>query len=113
MGEVAKITEDNPLQAKMRLAKEVVVLLVGEEAAGDAEKSWAQTFQKGELPENIREVKIESGREVREVLMQEGLVTSRSDFQRLAKEGAIEFDGTKVKDLKTKIDKSGVLKIDK
>ncbi|HEY4506446.1 MAG TPA: tyrosine--tRNA ligase [Candidatus Paceibacterota bacterium] len=111
--DVEEILKTSPRDAKIRLAKEVVSILVGEKEAEDAEKSWAQTFQKGELPENVREVVVERGREIREVLTQEGLVQSRSDFQRLVKEGAVEFNGEKVKEITITINESGTIKIGK
>src|SRR3989338_8547834 len=80
--DVEEILKTSPRDAKIRLAKEVVSILVGEKEAEDAEKSWAQTFQKGELPENV-------------------------------KEGAVEFNGEKVKEITITINESGTIKIGK
>jgi tyrosyl-tRNA synthetase len=46
----------NPMDIKKRLAREIVSDIHGAEAAQQAEESFARTIQRGELPEEVREV---------------------------------------------------------
>jgi tyrosyl-tRNA synthetase len=46
----------NPMDVKKRLAREIVSDIHGAEAAQQAEGSFASTIQRGELPEEVREV---------------------------------------------------------
>jgi tyrosyl-tRNA synthetase len=49
----------NPRDTKMRLAKEIVSIYHGEAAAKDAESAFVNTFQKGGVPKELREVPAE------------------------------------------------------
>ena len=46
------------MELKKRLAREIVTHLYDQKAAGEADKEFARVFQKRELPEEIRQVKI-------------------------------------------------------
>jgi tyrosyl-tRNA synthetase len=48
----------NPMVLKKRLARELVTQLYDREAAGEAEGHFSKVFQKREVPEEIRQVKI-------------------------------------------------------
>jgi tyrosyl-tRNA synthetase len=48
----------NPMALKKRLAREVVTQLYSQKAATDAEERFVKVFQKREVPEEIRQVKI-------------------------------------------------------
>jgi tyrosyl-tRNA synthetase len=48
----------NPMVLKKRLARELVTQLYDREAAGEAEEHFSKVFQKREVPEEIRQVKI-------------------------------------------------------
>jgi len=79
----------NPRDLKMKLAKELVATYHGEEKAKAAEEDFIRTFQKNEIPEDIKKVIISETRPLVEILLEEGLVKSKSDFKRLIEEGAI------------------------
>ena len=49
---------ENPMTFKKKLAKEVVTFYHGEKKATEAEKNFANTFQKGEIPDKITEINL-------------------------------------------------------
>jgi len=92
----------NPRDAKMRLAKEIVSIYHGEGKAVAAEEAFVNTFQKGGIPENMPEVRIEKLEyEAIELLQlcftEEG--KSNSDIRRLFEQGAISLNEVKVSDI--------------
>jgi tyrosyl-tRNA synthetase len=105
----------NPRDIKIRLAKEIVKVYYGEEKANNAEKSFVDTFKKGGLPENLEEVKVESGKLLSDTLLLAKVVESKSEFRRLIQENAISdaVSGEKIKDPNYKIEKEIVLKVGK
>lgn len=83
----------NPRDAKMRLAFEIVKLYHGEQKANAAEAGFVSTFQKKETPTGVREVSAMRGTPLADVLVAEGLVASKSEFQRLCLSGGISVAG--------------------
>ena len=81
------ISEENPRNAKAKLAKEIIKIYHNEKAAEKAEENWAKTFQKGEIPENIKE--IEGGDSLGEVLVRNKIIASKSEWRRLVEGNAI------------------------
>ncbi|HEX6989028.1 MAG TPA: tyrosine--tRNA ligase, partial [Bacillota bacterium] len=75
----------NPRDAKMMLARRLVTLYHGAEAAEEAEARFVQVFQRRELPEDMPEVRLDGGGMapggvgVVDLLVQAGLVASRSE----------------------------------
>jgi len=84
-----EIPVGNPLEAKKKLAFEIVKDLNDEEKAKKARSFWENTFQKRETPEDIMEVSLEEGMTLMDILVLHEIVSSKSDFRRLIKEGAI------------------------
>ncbi|MEI6659817.1 MAG: tyrosine--tRNA ligase [bacterium] len=79
----------NPMELKKRVAQIIVATLHSEEAAQEASDSFANTFQKNEIPEDVQIIKVAPGDLLIDVLSKEGIVSSKSDFRRLVDEGAI------------------------
>lgn len=119
LDEVNRIEEtlgvSNPRDIKFRLGKEIVTLYHGAEAAEKAGENFENTFKKGGLPDDIKEVTALSGTLAVDVLLEEGLVESKSDWRRLVGEGAISVHGSeeKITDPQMKLDNSITLKIGK
>lgn len=80
----------NPRDAKIHLAREIVSIYHGEKVAEEAEKNFVETFSKGGIPEDIKTIKVGKDMSLAEVLIQQGLVSSKTEFNRLSKAGAIE-----------------------
>lgn len=73
----------NPRDIKMKLAFEIVKFYHGEKEAQKAEDFFVNTFSKKEVPEDVKEVMVEKGEMIREVLVKEGIVSSNADWKRL------------------------------
>lgn len=89
---IKKGLEENtihPKEIKMQLAKQIVSIYHGEEKSDNAEQTFINTFQKGEIPENILEIKLIEGETLVDLLLKSELVSSRGECRRLAEEGAI------------------------
>lgn len=94
MAEIKKMKEavsagQNPMVFKKQLAREIVSFYHGIDRAQEAEKNFVSTFQKRETPEDIMEVSLEEGLPLVDILVLHEIVSSKSDFRRLVKEGAI------------------------
>lgn len=86
-----KINEgNNPMAYKKELAFEIVSLLHGKQAAEEAEKIFVKTFSEKETPSDIQTVQVSKGTSLVEILLKHGLVSSKTEFNRLNKEGAIK-----------------------
>jgi tyrosyl-tRNA synthetase len=103
----------NPRDEKMRLAREIVKIYHGEEEARKAEEKFIKTFQKKEIPEDIKEVRASEGERLGDILLQEKLVSSKSDFRRLVGEGAVDFNGEPINDIYYKVGGKGTVKVGK
>lgn len=90
LGEIDKISSEHPKEAKMRLAYEIAKMYHGAMAAKEAQKNFEETFSKGGIPKDIKTVQAKAGEPLVEILLKEGLVSSKSEFNRLDKEGAIK-----------------------
>jgi len=91
----------HPRDVKMRLAREIVALYNGNEAAREAEAEFQRIFQQGRLPSDIPEVQLEENQIVEgkiwlpKLLVLTGLANSSSEAIRLVKQGAVKIDGIK------------------
>ena len=82
-----EIPVGNPLEAKKKLAFEIVKDLNDEEKAKKAQSFWENTFQKKETPEDSAEVKL--GKNLLDTLVSAKAVVSASAARRLFAEGAV------------------------
>jgi len=105
--------KENPRDAKMRLAYEIVKTFHSENEAKKAQDNFVKLFQKKEIPEEVEEIKIKRGEELREALIKNKIVSSKSEFRRLVGEGAIDIDGVTINDFHFKIEKEIIAKIGK
>ena len=87
----------NPKEYKMRLASEIVTIYHGADAADEAQVNFDNTFKKGGMPEDAPEIKVTKGSPLGEVLVEEKIVESKSEFSRLIKEGAVSVVETEEK----------------
>jgi tyrosyl-tRNA synthetase len=92
--------EVNPRDIKMRLAKEIVTLYHGEEAANQAEDRFKSVFQKGQIPSDILTVEVaKESLDIATVVVENGLVQSKSEVRRLVSQGGVKINGEKATDL--------------
>lgn len=90
----------NPRDAKIRLAKEIVTVYHGAEAALAAEEFFVSTFSEGVLPDDVSELAVSVGAGIVEVIMAGGHATSKSDARRKVEQGGVSIDGEKITDPK-------------
>ena len=91
----------HPMDAKMQLAHTIVAGFHGEEAAKKAAEQFRLVFRDRKAPTEIPEMKLAWGtRRLSEVLTETGLASSRSEAERLIKQGAVEVNGKVEKDVK-------------
>ncbi len=90
MAEVAEILKSHPKEAKMRLAFEITKIYHGEAEAQKAQENFEEAFSKGGIPEDIKTVKAGKEAQLVDILLEHGVVESKSEFTRLNKEGAIK-----------------------
>lgn len=94
----------HPRDAKRRLAREIVAMYHGHEAALDAEREFDTVFRQGGLPEDIPKVTIlpedlEDGKIwCAKLLVLAGLASSNSEARRLILQGAVTLDGERIQD---------------
>jgi len=92
LGQV-KNGELHPRDAKMRLARELVAIYHGNQAADDAEDNFKQVFQKGQMPSEMEAFKYSSPAGLVSVMVESGLAPSKSEARRLIKQGGVKIDG--------------------
>ncbi len=96
-------TGTNPKDIKMRLASEIVTMYHGEMDAARAKNSWVEAFSKGGVPEEIPEINSNEDTDMAEALIENGIVSSKTDWRRLIEDGAvIDTDGNIITDAKVK-----------
>lgn len=83
----------HPRDAKMKLAREIVSIFYGDEAAQAAEAAFVRLFQQRETPEQMPEYQAPAGATVMDVLTGAGLVSSKSEARRLLEQKGIRLDG--------------------
>ena len=92
------IKSENPRDAKMKLAFEIVKKMKGEEKAKEAEENFKTQFQKNEIPENIEEFEVKEGEGILTVLTQIGFTQSNGEARRKVQEKAVKLDGKTIED---------------
>jgi len=86
-------SDTNPRDIKIRLAKSIVTMYHNAAAADKAETNFINTFQKGELPEDIPTVKVTlEPTKIIDLLVVTGLVDSKSDAKRMIAQKAVKID---------------------
>jgi tyrosyl-tRNA synthetase len=94
----------HPIDAKMQLAHVIVAGFHGEDAARKASEEFRLVFRDRRAPTDIPEMRLSWGsRALFTILTETGLAASRSEAERLIKQGAVEVDGTVEKDVKRTI----------
>src|SRR6266511_5369173 len=86
----------NPMDFKMRLAREIVAQFHGPNAASGAEAEWIKRFREREIPDEIPEHVISAPITIVDLLAEAKLVASKSEARRLIDGGGVRVDGEKV-----------------
>jgi tyrosyl-tRNA synthetase len=96
----------HPMDAKMRLGQEVIAGFHGEEAARRAAENFQRVFRDRQVPEEAKIEKLPRGpaRKLVALLVDLKLISSKSEAERLIKQGGVEIDGVRVDDPRKEID---------
>ena len=90
----------HPMDVKMGLAEEVIAGFHGEEAARKAAENFQRVFRDRQAPTEIPVVKMSKGdaKQLNSLLVELKLVESKSEADRLIKQGGAEVDGVRIDD---------------
>lgn len=90
--------EIHPRDAKMELAKEITAAFFDDAEAEKAQMDFVTLFQMGNMPEEIPDFSPVREPILIEVLMDSGLVESKSQARRLIQQNGVKVDGQAVSD---------------
>jgi tyrosyl-tRNA synthetase len=91
----------HPMDAKMQMAHTIVAGFNGEEAAREAADEFRLVYRDRKAPTDMPEMKLAWGKRPLHLLLTEAsLASSRSEAERLIKQGAVEVNGEIAKDVK-------------
>ncbi len=102
----------NPKDYKVRLAKEIVTLYHGADAADLAESEFGTVFAKGGVPEEMPEVNAKSDELLIDLLVRTNMVASKSDAKRLIEQKGVALNDSLVDAMDRKAE-PGVVRIGK
>jgi tyrosyl-tRNA synthetase len=96
----------HPMDVKMSLAQEIISGFHGEAAGEKAAAEFQRIFRDREAPEEAPVRKLLQGdpKRLTQLLVDLGLATSRSEADRLVKQGGVELDGERVTDVKMEVE---------
>ena len=89
----------HPRDAKMKLAREIVEIFYGPEAAQAAEEHFRTVFQARELPPDMPKVYLSEPVNIVDLLARLELARSKSEARRLIQQGGVRLNGRRVKDI--------------
>jgi tyrosyl-tRNA synthetase len=94
---------DNPRDAKVRLAKEIVSMYHNSAAADLAASEFGRVFKEGGVPDDMPTFKISGDRNIVDLLELCKLIESRADGKRMIKQGAVKVNDKKINDISATI----------
>lgn len=106
------VLSGHPKEAKKTLARAITAIYHGDKKAILAEEKFDETFSKKNIidaPEKI----VSKGMSLVDLLIENELVGSKTEFSRLVSDRAIKKDGVDIADPKTTVDETATYKIGK
>jgi len=91
-------SSQNPRDIKRELAREIVQLYHGQNAAKEAEQYFDRVIVNKDVPDEMDQVELSIDTQLIEVITNEGLTSSKGEARRLIKQGAIRVDDEKITD---------------
>ena len=113
MEEIDKLKSEHPRDVKARLAFEIIKLIYGEDKAKKAKEEFEKVFKEGGVPEEMEEFKVEGSKKIVDVLIESGLVESKSEARRLIAGKGVVLDDEVIEDWDTEVSSGKVLKVGK
>ncbi len=97
----------HPRDAKMMLAREIVSIFYGDEAAQAAEVHFRTVYQERELPAEMAEHHLSGPINVVDLIAQLKLTKSKSDARRLIQQGGVHLNGKRVESIEETVQPDG------
>jgi len=91
-------SSQNPRDIKRELARAIVQLYHGQNAAKEAEQYFDRVIVNKDAPDEMDQVELSIDTQLIEVVANEGLTSSKGEARRLIKQGAIRVDDEKITD---------------
>jgi len=91
-------SSQNPRDIKRELARAIVQLYHGQNAAKEAEQYFDRVIVNKDAPDEMDQVELSIDTQLIEVVTNEGLTSSKGEARRLIKQGAIRVDNEKITD---------------
>jgi tyrosyl-tRNA synthetase len=88
----------SPMDEKKRIAEDLVALYHGRDAAKAAREWFERTIQRGEIPAEMPELRLDGREKLADLVVAAGFAESKRAAQRLIAEGGVKVDGTPVTD---------------
>lgn len=118
--EIDRIKKDldkgkNPRDIKFELAKIITALYHSELEVKEAIEFYDLAFRKKDIPDNIPEIESESNilMDLIPLLVQNNIISSKSEFKRLIAQGGVRVNQEKINDMDLKLINNDVIKIGK
>jgi tyrosyl-tRNA synthetase len=99
--------------SRLELAKEITSAFFGDEAADHAKSEFINMFQKGDMPDEIPEFHPEGEPVLLDILVDSGLVKSKSQARRLIDQNGVKLDGEAAKDPYGLVSKGTIVQVGK
>lgn len=88
----------NPRDLKMKLAHTITAEYHGNDGADKAQEEFINVVSNKGVPDDIKEVKVENGKSVLDLIVELGFTSSRGEAKRLIQGGGVKIDGNKIAD---------------
>ena len=118
--EIDRIKKDldrgkNPRDIKFELSKIITALYHSELEVKEAIEIYDLAFRKKDIPDNIPEIESESNilMDLIPILVQNNIISSKSEFKRLIAQGGVRVNQEKLNDIDFKLSDNDVIKIGK
>ena len=118
--EIAKLKKKlkdglHPMEAKHRLAREIVEIFHGVKAADEAAAHFERVHQRRDIPDDMPSYALAGPMPLLDLLTVAGLAPSKSEGRRLIQQGGVQLDGERIEDVNAVIEPGSgdVLKVGK
>jgi tyrosyl-tRNA synthetase len=108
--DLENIKKLHPREAKLLLAEKLCCQYHCSQAAKTAREEFIRVFSSKAVPKDVPCAKINAPKALIEVMAENKVTPSKNEARRLIRQGAVDFEGTKVTDENFIIDRSGLLK---
>lgn len=105
--------ECHPRDAKLDLAQEITAAFFDEAKAESAKAHFINLFQKGDMPDDVPEFKLQGEPVLLDILVDSGLVESKSQARRLIQQNGVKVDGETASDPYMLLNPSAVIQVGK